>query len=87
MSEANNLLFAIYHPHYKDKFVNNLTWALVCTANYLYFLSNFDNLSTVSFFAFNGKFAQPDLVTKKGKTTKNFYLSFFSSILISVSIY
>lgn len=68
---------AIYHSHYKDKFVDNPTQALVCAANYLCFLSKFNNVSAALLFACNGRAAQPALVVKKKKLPKSF-IYFFS---------
>lgn len=41
--------FAIYHPHFKDKVVGNLTWTFVCIINYLHFLCYLNNLLAAFF--------------------------------------
>ena len=70
--EARKTRFAIYHLHYKDKFVDNPTRALVCATGYFYFLSKFENLSAASFLICNGRAAQPALVVKKGEPPRAF---------------
>ena len=64
--------FAIYHPHYKDKFVDNPTRAL-CAVDNFYFLSNFDNFSAASpLFASNHRACAIwlGLVVKKKESLK-----------------
>ena len=67
--DASKHWFAIYHPHYKDKFVGNPTRAFVCATNCLYFLCGWSNLSAAFFLAHDsGAYtAEPGLVTKKGE--------------------
>lgn len=43
VSDVGKYWFAIYHPDYKDKYVNNSTRALICAIDNLYFLFNFGN--------------------------------------------
>ena len=85
--------FAIYHPHYKDKFVGNLTQAFVCATNCLYFLNSWSNLSAAFFFAYNnGAYtAESSLVSKKRELLKIFLHLFFclpllSSLLFSLKL-
>ena len=59
--EASITRFAIYHPHYKDK-LSNPTRTFVCTANYLYFICNLDNILTPPACT-----TKPGLVMKKRK--------------------
>ena len=66
--------FAITHPNYKDKLVDNLTQTFMCAANCLCFLSGWNNFSTVSFFAYDSGACNTELglVTKKGKSPRTF---------------
>ena len=59
MPEASITRFAIYHPHYKDKF-SNPTRTFVCAANYLYFICSLDNILTPPTCT-----TEPGLVMKK----------------------
>lgn len=51
--EASTTQFSIYYLYYKDKHVNNLTQKFDFTVNYLYFLSDLNNLSIAFFYAYN----------------------------------
>ena len=71
--EASTNRFAIYHPHYKDKF-SNQTRSFVFAADNFYFLSNFDNLSAASPLFVSDRRAcavRLGLVVKKGEPLKN----------------
>lgn len=61
--------FAIYHPHYKNKLIGNLTQTFICTANYLYFLYSLVNFLIASLFTCNDDIYTPQLgqVAKKEK--------------------
>lgn len=65
MPKTSKHLFIIYHPNYKDKFVNNLIWAFFLIAKYFYFLFKFGYLSINSHFTCNNKTIQPGLIYKK----------------------
>ena len=64
--------FTTHHWYYKDKLVGNPTWTFVYIANYLYFFSGWNNLSTASLFGHNnGAYTnEPSLVTKKRELPK-----------------
>ena len=86
--------FATYHLHYKEKIVSNLTWTFICTTACLYFsygwsnlfLYDWNNLSSVFFFAHNDNSytSGPGLVTKKGELPKTFI--YFSALLQCLSL-
>lgn len=88
VSKTSTTRFAIYYPHYKDKFVSNLTRKFVCAANCLYFLCDRNNLSAVFFITHNsGTYtAEPSLVTKKRKPLKTF-LYLFSRLFSLLSLF
>lgn len=71
--KTSNYYFAIYHLHYKDKFVNNLTRVLVYTIDNFYFWSNFDNF-LVAFPLFTSNYkacaVEQNLVIKKRELLK-----------------
>ena len=71
MPKGSNLLFATYHPHYKEKIVSNPTRTFVCAANCLY-LYSLNNLLAAFFLTYDGGActAELDLVTKKGESPK-----------------
>lgn len=64
VSEIGNHYFAIYHPHYKDKF-NNLIRMFVLAADYLHSSCNLSNLLMALACT-----AKPGLVMKKEELPK-----------------
>lgn len=85
MPEASTTLFAIYHLHYKNKFVGNWTWIFVCAINCFYFLRSWSNFSVVFFLTYNSGIytAESSLVSKKRELLRIFlyFLSYFLSLL------
>lgn len=55
MPNTGKYWFAIYHPHYNNKQVNNSNRTFVCAANCLYFRYNLNNLSMAFLFTHDGK--------------------------------
>lgn len=86
--DAGKYWFAIYHLHYKDKFVDNLTWAFICATNCLYFLRNQSNFSATFFFAYDSSTytAKLSLVTRKRELQK-ISLHFFSCLPLLLSLF
>ena len=71
MPKESNLLFATYHPHFKEKIISNQTQTFVCAADCLY-LYGLSNLSVASFLAHNGGACTAELclVTKKRESPR-----------------
>ena len=88
MAEAGTTRFAIYHLHYKDKLVDNLTRKIVSIANCLYFLCGWSNLPAAFFFAYDSDTytAELGIVTKKRELPRTSLYCFQLPLLLSLPL-
>lgn len=82
--------FGTYHPYYKEKLFNNLTWFFICIISYSYFkygLGSLKNLLMTSLFICNSGvcITKPGLITKKRELLKTF-IYFFSPFPTFISL-